>query len=90
MEKRYHTTAEELDTTKAKLEEAIVQKKQMEKQLRELEDGLIAGKIIRQPSKRLISSKSGDIRKQGIHHHNQMEFQHTRRYQKKIEHLLQF
>lgn len=66
METRYHQAAEELDSTKAQLEEALFQRKQAEKQLKEIEDGLVEGgrALQKQLSKKLISSKSGDIRKQ--------------------------
>ncbi|KAK3919034.1 Dynein heavy chain-like protein [Frankliniella fusca] len=66
MESRYHKAAEELDATKAQLQEALFQKKQAEKQLKEIEDGLVEGgrALQKQLSKKLISSKSGDIRKQ--------------------------
>lgn len=66
MEGRYHKAAEELDATKAQLQEALFQKKQAEKQLKEIEDGLVEGgrALQKQLSKKLISSKSGDIRKQ--------------------------
>lgn len=66
MEARYHQAAEELDSTKAQLQEALFQKKQAEKQLKEIEDGLVEGgrALQKQLSKKLISSRSGDIRKQ--------------------------
>lgn len=60
MEEKYHTTAEQLDNTRRKLESAWLLNQQLEQQLKCVSQGQpLSSQLMRQPSKKFIPIANG-------------------------------
>lgn len=59
METKYHTTAEQLDNTRRKLESAWLRNQELEQQLKSLSQGTPSNQLMKQPSKKFIPIANG-------------------------------
>ncbi len=59
MEQKYHTTAEQLDNTRRKLESAWLRNQELELQLKSVSQGTPVNQLMRQPSKKFIPIANG-------------------------------
>ncbi|XKL64636.1 hypothetical protein PGB90_004722 [Kerria lacca] len=59
MEQKYHTTAEQLDNTRRKLESAWLRNQELELQLKSVSQGTPMNQLMKQPSKKFIPIANG-------------------------------
>lgn len=59
MEQKYHTTAEQLDNMRRKLESAWLRNQELEQQLKAVSHGTPMNQLMKQPSKKFISITNG-------------------------------
>lgn len=59
MEHKYHSTAEQLDNMRRKLESAWLQNQELEQQLKSVSQGTPVNQLMRQPSKKFIPIANG-------------------------------
>lgn len=59
MEQKYHTTAEQLDNMRRKLESVWLRNQELENQMKAMSQGTPMNQLMRQPSKKFISIANG-------------------------------